>query len=350
MLPVVRTSVLIMFSAWMAALTGDAAAQGTREDPISIAVGPWQGGAYRNAKGEVEHCAIFARYPGRPTVVLKLSAKHEFGTAFIHNAWQLSETAVYAIGVAVDSHPLIKVDGHAPTSQQLSAIWPPQHPIFEQIRSGRGLSVNAAGQTYHFSLDGIARALDELRACVAANVAPPRATGMPPAPGHTAGPSGRDPFHAGAQNANAFDVADFGRFMLDEQRLTNYRLVPVPERGAALAWKVDAVTGMIAGDQAAAWSRVHEFAANSVAGDSSRCRGEFASSTKRQQVAGVLVFRAAARCRTQRPGDTFATATIYFPRPGGGVVRVTHIGSEVERVNEADARYIDALRVLLAGR
>jgi hypothetical protein len=337
---VIRIVALVMFGL---ALSPPARAAAPIEDRPSIAVGAWNGGAYRNARGELEHCAVSSVYSadkGGFILVFQMSADYRFAIGLSSRTWQLSPGKEYVMGFAVDAHPQVALDGAALAPDLVSAILPGGHPIFEQIRNGRQLFLHAAGETHRFELNGSARALDALRACVAAN-APPRSASGP----GVQGAGGRLPARLGDK---PFDVIAFGRLMVERQALSDARIVQLRQGAkppdAFMIWEADGVSGAMHDHRTEIWPYVQKDFAGFIARAGEMCPDEFVTSAEQHDLVHVQVVRAAATCSADGRSQRF----LYLPDAGGGFISVIHTAGSPAAARNADDRYIAALKAFLA--
>lgn len=159
-------------------------AQAKDEALREINEGAWFGGAYKDKDGKFSHCAVttldvealLEEEEEEVSLVIALTSGNEVLLSLAHEDWEIPSGDTYSIPVSVDGYDLGLFPARAGRSSVLHINTGQNTEIFDRLRQGRELVVDAARERFRFNLDGSARAMDALRDCVYARGKPEKDT------------------------------------------------------------------------------------------------------------------------------------------------------------------------------
>jgi len=148
--------------------------------------GVWAGQAHPKNGGRFTHCSINADYENGINLTFFITRDYHFGVYLFSAAWSLTKGESYAVVYAVDGGRRIAAKAKAVSNNGVVIDLSETRGIFDQLKSGSVLLIEAAGGNFRFDLGGTYAALERLLVCVNRNL-------------QVAGPGGGGPFAGGGQ-------------------------------------------------------------------------------------------------------------------------------------------------------
>jgi hypothetical protein len=138
-------------------------------------IGPhWDGGAYTsNETGAFNHCAASAKYKNGIFLTFMVGKSFVWKMSFASPKWSLTTGTEYDVSYRVDDKPAYFTRARAVADNQVRLELKDSTPLFNALRRGRTLYVNAQGTDLAFNLTDTSMMLDYLLKCVANGGAKP---------------------------------------------------------------------------------------------------------------------------------------------------------------------------------
>jgi len=160
--PVIAAMVVL---AACAGLSRDAYA--TTDEIYTFESGNWLGGAYRDTTtGKFNHCAISGDYQSGIILAISITADYDLQLALGKTSWQLTSGDIYDVALSVDQRFLGTFAAYATDAQSVLVHIGNNADIFDSLRYGQTLVVNAQKETFYFDLMGSNLALQKVKDCV----------------------------------------------------------------------------------------------------------------------------------------------------------------------------------------
>lgn len=135
-----------------------------------ISYGTWKGGIYINDKtGEFSHCVVSANYKSGITLLFSVTRSINWQVGFSKKTWNLTVGNKYQVRYQVDRHKVFSGTARAVTKKLSTIKLPATARLFNQMRRGRVLRVEAGDDLLKFNLTGTKRMLSRLLRCAKRN-------------------------------------------------------------------------------------------------------------------------------------------------------------------------------------
>jgi hypothetical protein len=317
-------------------------------------VAAWQIGAYDDG-GRFSHCAMSTPYVSGITMYFSVSGNFSWRVGWSHKAWNFTKGQGVDLALFVDGAGPFNLHAVAVTKDLAIAELPTKAAVFDLMRKGYRMTVQAVGNTYAFNLDGTFAALTETLACasrysgVAAAPLSPPPPPPPPAPmvprtlptnGVVGEITADQRLEATKLVANIFAQGD----------MTGFRILSAKEMAeldneaisrAHVAWRADGILGTLR-ILPATKNKIplSDFSAAIISDDAKACKGKFASgSTPDDKSPSVL--RLFTAC--SEGGKTYEYRYTVLPVGDGthylfatgGIADPDNSGSRVAKVESA---------------
>jgi len=281
------------------------------------------------------HCAISNSYNSGITVFFAFDRYSQWSLALGNQSWRLKPGSKYPVSYAIDGGAFHSATGEAFGVDLVSIALPIRPDLFDSLRSGSVLHVQAAAGDFAFNLTGTGQALPALISCANRWV------------GASNQSQTNDPFSApnpsqkaGQPRQNAAEAVTLASNLLSASGITGF-VIETPQEGEKILPHMDAVWtapelagGILIGPEVGAKDVDETFALISSR-EASACKGKFASTRppvdaqNRNLVLGRLVIA----CDT--PSVSYFGYCTIFARAKGGIVL-----SEVIGVRDGDGNVL----------
>jgi hypothetical protein len=311
-----------------------------------ISSASWAGAAYAwDGTNKFSHCAISAQYRSGITMLFSVSSDYTWRVGWAHQSWNFTKGQTVSLDLFIDGIGPYNLVATATNAGHLAlAELPAKAALFDLVRRGYRMTVNAVGNKYEFNLDGTYGALAEVLQCVGQHIqSTTTATSRPPnAPMvDTPKPSATSEQVSAEQKLEATKVV---ANVLAQGDMTGFRLLTAKEttelksdyiNRSDVAWRADGIVGTLR----ILTTKVSLAAANAqlIGDDAKGCKGKFASgSTADEKSADVL--RVFTAC--EEDGKSYEIRYTLVPVPDGtqylfatiGVVDKTGTSGKVAKV------------------
>lgn len=268
--------------------------------------GLWTIAAYTDdATGNFSHCVATVPYRSGISLAFSISdAGSSWRMGLTNPAWSLPSEAKYTISYTVDGRVPAADEAIVAAPQLIMWELPATDRLFQIFRTGRTLTIGAAGANFVFDLAGSAKALNLTLGCAT----------------HY-----RNRFAAGAQSSNPFEkrapastVTEATVVLanvLGAAQIEGYKLLAEIPRYLSGFHAAYEAPGVIGGLQIQTATTVPDVAAALVAEDQKGCDGAYAS-TREKAENGVLSLWSACKLTT---GGGVGILYVVSPRASGGV-------------------------------
>jgi hypothetical protein len=315
-------------------------------------VANWTIGAYEQ-DGRFSHCTMATPYASGITMLLSVSGNYTWRIGWTHPAWQFSQ------GQSVDI--VEYVDGIGPFYLKATAVsknlaiteLPANAAVFDVMRKGYVMTVQAVGNAYEFNLDGTDAALTETVACVRHYVAsaPPIVQRAGPTTPSLAVPEPTIEAVTAEQRLEARKVV---ANILAQGQMTGFRLLSSEEVSdlkseylskSDVVWKADDVLGTLTIIPRTIGVSATDIASALVADDVRNCKGQSASGTTKDE-RNADVVRMFTACKDDKGGWEGHYTVVplgdgsYYLFATGSLVRTGESGTNAAK---ADALLRDAV-------
>jgi hypothetical protein len=260
--------------------------------------GAWEGEAYySDDNGAVALCAMSARYDNGLSLSIVLEAGSGWSLLFIRPEGFSSTSITYAL--YADDKMIHSGQGVPEADGKLLRIEAPfSEETLQRLERGTTLRVLSSYGDAAFSLKGSAKAITELRRCVAnrsANAFGPAMT-MDQLRLEKAAPNegGAEPRLVARE-----ELIPYATEILKNAGFADYRFLPKEEKSSnVLAWQFeDGAFGSLAAVERAASLDLDRFIGEITAADTGNCKGEFANGKRAPRfVDGVEIRKVFASC------------------------------------------------------
>jgi len=335
----------------------------------TISYNGWNLSVYRDQNTrQFTACSAGVRYNSGVHVLFNIGVGQRWQMGFGNPAWNLTRGQTINIQYYIDNASPRSGVADVIGKDLVNMLLPDNVQLFQQMRSGQVLYVNAAGQSFQFNLTGTSVVLQTLLRCSVSNgndlsvqapvqPAPPQASISPP--GQVARP---------APNANRvtpdqrLEATQFSANLLSQTGMRDVRLLTSSElRGSTLSeffktsdvvWRSDSVVGslrIVSGRNA---SGIDTLASEIIADDARNCRGEFA--TGRTADPELPIIRRLQTFCTNAGGRAFNLAYLLLPISDDLIYQISTVriagGGDGDRqaIVAEDIRLRDAVRSVVS--
>lgn len=337
--------------------------------------GVWAGRAYPSNGGPFTHCTIDADYENGINLTFYVTRDYRFGIYLFSAAWSLTKGDSYDVAYAVDGGRRTAARATAINNTgvviDLSAV----RGIFDRLKAGAVLLIEAAGGSFRFDLGGTSAALERLLVCVNRNV---QVAGRSPG-GGSAGGAGqgratgpaeqprqrretperraegapRGPVPASAEErarAAAFVEQLLLRAELYSFEILTGERVPPDLRRYDVVWQGYHVIGLLDILPAGRYRSIDQAAGETVDANRRACRGKLDSQDRVLRLDdGRTLVQVAIACIAGHD-DVHMDYTLV-PLAAGAYYRIAHLsGDDPEAGRAANERIGRALPAMLSGR
>jgi hypothetical protein len=294
-------------------------------------VGSWDSGAYSDGtRGKFTHCAGSAKYDSGIIVTLIINKEYNWGVAFSHPAWNLTQGMDIDLAYVVDGGEARKTTAKAVSNKQALIGFGGSTDRFKEFSRGYVLKVAAADQLFTFNLTDTSKLLPALLSCVTQqlNPTPVLASSANPAPTPAVQ---RPDFKA--------EATVIAANLLSQAGVTGFRIATadeLPELKADAVWVAADIIGTINVFPTIATKDLDEVRSIIIGGDAKTCKGTFFSGSIPDDGKDNQLTRVFTTCQVKETSTSYYLAV---PRKAGGVYilrTMTTAGSE-KPAKEADA-------------
>jgi hypothetical protein len=233
-------------------------------------VGSWESGAYSDGTlGKFTHCAGSAKYDSGIIVTLIINKEYNWGVAFSHPAWNLTQGTDIDLAYVVDGGEARKTTAKAVSNKQALIGFGGSTDRFKEFSRGYVLKVAAADQLFTFNLTDTSKLLPALLSCVTQQLNP---TPVLASPANPAPAVPRADFKA--------EATVIAANLLSQAGVTGFRIVTadeLPEPRADAVWVAAGVTGTINIFPTIAIKDLDEVRSTIIGGTAKTCKGTFFS-------------------------------------------------------------------------
>lgn len=320
-----------------------------------ISYGSWKGGIYINDKtGEFSHCVVSANYKSGITLLFSVTKSINWQVGFSKKTWNLTIGKKYKVRYQVDRQKVFSGTARA-VSKKLSTIkLPATARLFNQMRRGRLLKVEAGDDLLKFNLTGTKKMLSRLLRCAKRNkyLVVNRSLS-------SSGSGSDNPFEsdgtttakAPSQNVpkkqpkRAYVISAAHRSEAQtwyQKTLANslagggvsYRLIKNQGKAQkmyrkhAIIWRVGVKTGIIGTLRIFAKSKPERLKNSVLANEARKCKGDFASKfLKDDTISTIKISRLLATC-LRNSGKQWSAYYALTARPQGGTYLVSVLSNK----------------------
>lgn len=336
--------------------------------------GVWAGRAHPTSGGPFTHCTINAEYENGISLSFFITRDYRYGIYLFSAAWSLTEGDSYDVAYAVDGGRRTAAKAKAVTNNGVKIDLSNTRGVFDQLKSGAVLLIEAAGGRFRFDLGGTNAALERLLVCVNRNlqVAGPGGGGSvggagqgrttQPAerpqqrrevPERRAEGAPRRPAPASPENrarAAAFVEKLFLRAELYSFETLTGEQVPSDLRDYDVVWKGYHVFGMLDIVPAGRYRSIDQAASDTIDAYQQTCRGKLSSKGRVLRLDdGRSLVQIAIVCATGK--DEAHLDYTLMPLAEGTFYRIAHLSAgDSEAGRAANERIGQALTVMPSGR
>ena len=262
----------------------------------------WEIAAY-DANGHFSHCVMATPYKSGITMFFSISRDYTWRVAWAHPSWKFAKGQSVEVAVSVDGIGPFTLNAVATGPELAIAELPPKGAIFDVMRKGYMMTVQAVGNTYRFDLEGTYAALTEVLSCVGrygGSAARPSA----PAPLVPA----EAPSKTAATAEQRLEATKVVANILAQGEMTNFRILSDREvadlkssyfSGSDVVWKAEGVVGTLRIVPKHEASRGADIASGVVSDDMKACKGTSASGTTKDDKSSEVV-RVFTACKDGR--------------------------------------------------
>lgn len=338
----------------------------------SIRHNGWFLASYRAQNtGQFSHCAANVSYNSGITLFFSINNRTVWNIAFSNRAWNLNKGDTINLQYYVDNGRPNAGTANVSGPDFVVLTLPDNAQLFQQMRAGQILYVNAAGQSFQFRLDGSSVVLQALLRCASSGgadltaqaQAPQRAPAPPPVAEARPAPSPAPP--AVVPRATTADqrleATQFAANLLAESGMRGVRLLTSSElrssglppffQSSDVVWRADGVIGSLRVLSRRQETNLDAMAAELIADDARSCRGEFV--TGRTADPDLPDIRRVQTYCSNAGGQPASFAYVLLPLPGGLIYQLSTVGrsatGQPDRESTAiqDNRLRDAVRAVV---
>lgn len=288
-------------------------------------LGGWKIGAYSNDRtGEFNHCAAGISY--HSGIFLFFAIGRDFGWSMnlANSSWQLQVGSRYPIRYQIDRGPILSGTAIVNDEKMVEIELLDSKALFQLLKAGRTLYVDAAGETFGFDLTNSSKALDAALRCTSTLVANESRSINPFARAESSNPfssTASAPENVSSRSAVRVEAAALTANLLSAAKIDGFTIVesiPADLDFFDAMWLAPGVIGgvMVRPDE------TPDSALAGLAGRASaNCKGRHASA-KLPDKGGVTSLK--LMC------DETASTIVLIPRARGGVYIVTILPAPAE--------------------
>ena len=154
--------------------------------------GNWTGTAYYKA-GRFSHCQMSAKYRNGSKLIFGLEPNKSMSVGILHPSWNLKKGNREQVRISIDNRTALWSTARVIRPQHIAAFFKANSRIYNMMRHGRRLAIEAGGTVLKYSLRGTSRALIRLLNCTINGIrynnrriaapAPPAPPALQPQPG-----------------------------------------------------------------------------------------------------------------------------------------------------------------------
>ncbi len=313
-----------------------------------------------NDTGEFSHCAMGATYNSNIILIFSVEADYIWNLSLVKDSWRLNIGDKYRLIATIDHYPPFVLTAKVVDTGQIVAAIDTAGPLFQRFRFGRELTIETASETFSFLLDGTARGLTEVVACIDRHT---RSANNLGSDNPFIGNNPNNPFAESApgvsspttpnlgypKDEHAEAVAFFADLMASAD-ISGYKIlqgedVPSTLRDQILAWYVAGIFGTLDIIKSSADTSPTTLLSQIVARYAQGCRGKFGSRTDAEPD-GSENFLPGARMICVNGENTLVTYSVLIRRAAGGYYSVTStsFSPEDNTANPAAAEFIEKVR------
>lgn len=252
----------------------------------------WDLAAYDRA-GRFSHCGMYASYRSGITMHFGIYDNYQWSVGWSHQSWNLTPGQEVRIALYVDGIGPHNLTAVARSKHVAYADLPARAGVFDLMRKGYQMSVNAQGNQYRFNLDGTYAALTELISCV------DRFTQKATAPAPIVPPvSQSTPPKNNVSVEERLEATKVVANILAQGEMTGFRILSAREVAGMkveylsksdVVWRAEGVIGTLRIIPKMAGVTATDIASVVVADDLKNCKGQSASgSTKDEKNPSVV--------------------------------------------------------------
>jgi hypothetical protein len=248
-------------------------------------VAGWSIGAYDD-RGRFSHCAMSAPYRSGITMHFSISGNYSWRVGWSHEAWRFAKGQSVNLALFVDRRGPHHLRAFAVNEHLALAELPDNAAVFDLMRKGYRMTVQAEGRTYGFDLDGTYAALTEILSCAGrysgnASARPPaQPVPMMPRAGQSSPPTdsvtAEQKLEATKVVANILTQGDMSGFrILSAKEIADLDVEYVTR--SHVAWRAEGIIGtlrVLPGTKRVSLSDVNSAI---ISDDARACKGKFAS-------------------------------------------------------------------------
>ncbi len=317
---------------------------------------------YQNT-GLFSHCAASAPYRSGILLLFSINERMEWTVGFANPRWRLNEGSNINLQYYIDNDRPISGSAFVSSPSLLLMRLPDDRHLFQRMRAGRILYVNAAGYSVQFALTGTSIVLQTLLSCVSSNGANVLPQVRQPVPIQPSPPNIREAQPSQPPNTRPETTADqrleatqFASNILNHDGMRGIRLLTLsqlrqsdlPEffRSSDVVWQGPSIIGSLRVVSGRGASDLDTLAAEIISSDARSCRGEFA--TGRTADADLPTSRRIQTFCSGTEGQSVTFAYLLLPMPGGVVYQISTLGfGDRQASNTQDQRVRDAVRAVV---
>ena len=320
-----------------------------------ISYGSWTGGIYINDKtGEFSHCVVSANYKSGITLLFSVTRSINWQVGFSKKTWNLKVGKKYRVRYQVDRHKVFSGTARAVTKKLSTIKLPATARLFNQMRRGRVLKVEAGDDLLKFNLTGTKKMLSRLLRCAKRNkyltvnrslsssssgsdnpfesgsntatgTQPQKLPGKQSKRAYVIPAAHRSEAQTWYQNTLANSIAGGG---VSYRLVKNQGKAQKMYRKHAIIWRVGVKTGIVGTLRIFSKSKPEKMENSVLANEARKCKGDFASKfLKDDTVSTTKVSRLLTTC-LRKDGRQWSAYYALTARPQGGTYLVSVLSSK----------------------
>ncbi len=149
------------------AVSSDVVAQTNKVYAFSS--GNWTGTAYYKA-GRFSHCQMSAKYRNGSKLIFGLEPNKSMSVGVLHPSWNLKKGNTLQVRISIDNRTALWSTAKVIRPQHIAAFFKANSRIYNMMRRGRRLAIEAGGTVLKYSLRGTSRALIRLLDCTVSGI------------------------------------------------------------------------------------------------------------------------------------------------------------------------------------
>jgi hypothetical protein len=331
------------------------------ESRIEFSYMGWQGKArFERESGVFTRCTVSSNYKSNINLSFSIERTGSMEVWMENRGWRLDSSEKYPVTLRVDRltvhrsklNVLADQIGYIPINKSLT--------FFEELRRGRRLVVVGNGPPLEFDLGGTSVALQKLRKCWKAYAELPGQSPNPFSQRKTTNPFSKDgrnkpKFSRSTEESKSENAAsEFARLILANLDQRDFELINNPPDSIkklrpSLYWLVPNGFGM---------AQLIEFNIDLATrveiierGDKKSCLGTFSVSSRVRRISqSQTAHSIQANCESGEDGLEYFVIYTDFPKNGGGVIRISHLGYTLESALNADLFFFEEVKRQMSGQ